>query len=67
MKSENLTSIIASKGVTHTFLAKQLNISYGAFLNKLQGKNEFKVSEIDKLSHCLNLTNDELINAFFSR
>lgn len=67
MRTERLESIIKEKRFTHTYLAKQLNLSYGSFLNKLQGKNEFKASEIDKLSSCLDLSNEELISAFFSR
>ncbi len=66
MKPDKLTELIAKRGVTNTFLANQLNLSVSAFQNKLHGRNEFKASEIAKLSNCLALTQEEFYNTFFS-
>lgn len=63
---EKLISLIDAKGLKRVWLAHELNLSESAFRNKLQGKNEFKTSEIEILKDCLNLSQDEFVSTFFS-
>ena len=45
----NLNAEIARKGLKKTDIAKKLNISVNSLQNKLKGKQEFKLSEIQIL------------------
>lgn len=57
---------IDQSGYKLKFIAKKLGISYQALLNKLTGKSEFRISEIQALRELLNLTNAEAEAIFFS-
>lgn len=59
-----LKDFIDRSGVSLTYLAKKLNITYVALNNKLKGKYEFTLSEALALKKILNLTQSEW-NAIF--
>lgn len=60
-----LKQTIQEKGYKLKYVAKQIGLSsYGLGL-KLSGKQEFKVTEINKLIEILSLTDDEIQAIFF--
>ncbi len=48
------------------YVAKQVGISYQAFLKKLNNETEFKTSEVMILKELLHLTDDEVMEIFFT-
>lgn len=66
MKFKILKEIIREKGLRQDFIAKKLNLSQYGFSLKLNGKNEFKWSEIEKIIIILNLNEEEKNKIFFS-
>ncbi len=54
-----LRARIIEKGFTQEQIAAKLGISYQAFSYKINNKNEFKVSEIQKLCELLSITNKD--------
>ncbi len=66
MPMNNLISLIESKGVRRAFLARHLNLTETAFRNKLNGKTEFKASEMIKLRDFFELDQNEFLTIFFS-
>lgn len=66
MKFKILKEIIREKGLRQDFIAKKLNLSQYGFSLKLNGKNEFKWSEIEKIITILNLNEEEKNKIFFS-
>lgn len=62
---EELKKIINEKGLKYSFLTKKLGIAYNTLCRKLNGKSEFKSSEIAILSEILGITDtDKIINIF---
>lgn len=59
-----LKELIERSGISVTNLAKQLNITYVAFNNKLKGKYPFTLDEALLLKKILHLTQSEW-NAVF--
>lgn len=47
---------IKEKGLDYTYLAEKLGLSRYGFYLKVDGKNEFKTSEIAKLCELLGIT-----------
>ena len=64
-KSNLLREKIDGCGFKLVFVAKQLGISYQAFLKKLNNETEFKTSEVMILKELLHLTDDEVMEIFF--
>lgn len=62
---DELKKAIDDSGYKLTFIAKKLNLSYQGFLNKMQGKYEFNLAEIQELSKVLNLTDERKKKIFF--
>ena len=59
IKTDELKTIIASKGLKMKFVAEQLGLSnYGLSL-KLDNKNEFKMSEVVSLCKLLDINDPE--------
>lgn len=56
-----LKAAIVAKGYIQDDVAHMLGISFQSFNKKLNNKNEFKVSEVFKLSSILDITNVEEI------
>lgn len=62
-----LRETIEKSGISVTFIAKSLGISRTGLYKKLNGKTEFKVSEISKMKDILNITPKERDAIFFSK
>lgn len=57
---------IEDKGLKLRFIAEQLGLTpYGLTL-KIDGKNEFKASEIKKMSDILSLSSGDVYRIFFA-
>lgn len=66
INTELLNDTIEKSGYKRSFIAKQLNLTtYGLSL-KISGENEFKGSEIYKISELLNLTMEQRDLIFFA-
>lgn len=57
---------INESGITLTHISKSMKISRESLYNKMQGKSEFKASEIQSLSVILGLTEKERSRIFFA-
>ena len=56
---------IKESGYRFSWIAKQLNLSSFGMRKKINGENEFKVSEVKKISKLLNLNEKEREKIFF--
>ena len=56
---------IAAKGLKYKTIAENLGITPYCLQRKINNENEFKVSEVDKLSSMLGLTLEETRAIFF--
>lgn len=56
IKREKLEEAIAESGLSKKHIASKLGISRESLHNKVSGQNEFKASEIIKMTELLNLT-----------
>lgn len=63
--TELLKKTITESGITIVFLADKLDISREAFYMKLNGKTEFKASEIFALRRLLGLSSKQTEAIFF--
>lgn len=64
MNCKEFRAAIARAGVSKREIAAQLGVSEQAFYNKLNGRAEFKNSEIIKLSEMLGLSMED-VNLIF--
>lgn len=62
-----LKAAIAGSGKSYGELAKRLELSQTCFSYKVNGRNEFKVSEVEKLSKALGLKQSEMFGIFFTK
>lgn len=62
---EKLRKVIENSGLRFNYIAKNLNLSRETLYHKLDGKTEFKVSEVNKLTKILNMDNDTRNSIFF--
>lgn len=60
-----LRSKIETKGLKYKAIAENLGITPYCLQRKINNENEFKVSEVDKLSNMLGLTLQEKEAIFF--
>lgn len=65
MDEKEFRAAIAKAGISKREIAAQLGVSEQAFYNKMNGKAEFKNSEILKLAEMLNLSMNEVNLIFF--
>lgn len=63
--TELLKKKIEESGYRFNWIAKQLNLSPFGMRKKVNGENEFKVSEVKKISELLNLNEKEREKYFF--
>lgn len=64
--TERLKKIIDESGFKKGFLAEKLGLSTYGFMLKVNGENEFKVSEVSKLCDLLHIDNtDTMMEVFF--
>ena len=67
-----MTNIIALKeaieksGYRRTFIAKKAGLTFQGYLNKEEGKTEFRQSEIQAIAELLNLSLEEKERIFFA-
>ena len=66
MKGNLLREKIDACGFKLVYVAKQVGVSYHAFLKKLNNETEFKTSEVMILKELLHLTDDEVMEIFFT-
>lgn len=66
MNAKEFRVAIARAGLSYRALAEALGLSDQAFYNKMNGKTEFKNSEIVKLAKVLDLSMDAVNLIFFS-
>ena len=64
--TKDLRERIKAKGLKYKAIAEILGITPYCLQRKIENENEFKVSEVDKLSSMLGLTLQETQNIFFS-
>lgn len=62
-----LNNRIEESGVKKNVIAKQLGITGKTLFAKLNGKSEFTVSQVERLSSVLHLTYEEMSDIFFSK
>ena len=65
MNTLELKAEIAKSGRTNRALARELGISEQALYNKIQGKTDFKNSEMKKLAEVLSLSRKDVNLIFF--
>ncbi|WP_295245104.1 DUF739 family protein [Veillonella sp.] len=61
-----LYNLIQKKGLKLSFIANKLGITRYSLYNKLEGKTEFKASEIKVLIELLSLKAKDVIKIFFT-
>ena len=66
IKGNLLREKIDTCGFKLGYVAKQVGVSYQAFLKKLNNETEFKTSEVMILKELLHLTDDEVMEIFFT-
>lgn len=66
MKLDKLKGKMRERDVTQLKCSNELGISLEAFHKKINGKVEFKVSELEILGNYLNLSDQEKIDIFLS-
>ena len=64
---EELRNIIDESGIRRPFLARKLGISNQSLSYKLNGKREFKASEVSVLADALRLDDKEAMYIFLGR
>lgn len=57
---------IEKAGIKYKFLAEQLGITTYGLQKKIENVNEFKASEIEKLSDILSLSVEKRMSIFFA-
>lgn len=63
--TKRLNDIIQSKGLKLEFVAKSIGISVGSMSNKMNGKTDFKLPEVQKLIKLLDLSIETANEIFF--
>lgn len=62
-----LKSRMALRGITQVDLSNAMQITDASFRNKLSGRSDFRVKEITRCRDCLNLSDDDIIDIFFTK
>ncbi len=65
MNTNKLLALINARGLKRAWVASYLGITESSLRNKINGTCEFKVSEIEKLGACLNMSREDFIDIFF--
>lgn len=66
MNERLLKSIMALKDISYDDLITQIGISKSAFYRKKKGDSEFTRKEIQIISNCLDLSDEQLSEIFFN-
>lgn len=63
-----LLKLIEDSGMTRKAIMKKTNIrAYSTLRAKIENRNEFTASEIDKLCEILRIDNDQRVAIFFAK
>lgn len=63
---EELKKAIRNSGIPITIISKRAHMDRRSLYNKINGKTEFKVSEMDSLSKIIGLNEKEKSEIFFA-
>ena len=63
----NLDKVIYESGLKLEAIARRMGINRVSLWNKIQGRTEFKASEIKSLSQILSLSAEQRDNIFFGK
>ncbi len=66
MQTNKLITLIEDRGVKRSHLARYLGLTDSSFRNKVNGKVEFKASEMVKLREFFGLDQENFMSIFFS-
>lgn len=66
MNKPLMKSVIARNNDTQDALAKALGLPRSAVSNRMNGKVDFRVSEINRIRNRYNLTAEETVEIFFA-
>lgn len=66
MNNRLLKSYMVAKGLTGMDMAAACKMSYSAWINKTQGRNEFTVGEAMMIKDVLSLSNTQISDVFFA-
>lgn len=67
INTELLRQKIDESGYRFSWIAKQLNLSPYGLRKKVDGENEFKVSEVSRICKLLNISDKERESIFFCK
>ena len=65
MSKNALKDKIKESGLSQEAIAAALNISRVTLNEKINGRSDFKISEVKQLKEKLNLTNEQVYSIFF--
>ena len=64
---EALKGIIEDSGLTIPKIAERAGLEYRVLYNRLQGLNDFKISEVEKLQEVLKFSDRDRNRIFFAK
>lgn len=67
MGDTSLEFYIKFHGISIAEMAKMLNLSVSDFINKMEGKEEFRFSEMKTICEALHLKESEIDKIFFGK
>ena len=67
MRTQELKAYMVRREITTQMLADELNLSKTSLSYKINGKREFKVSEIIKVQNILGMSNEDRDFIFFEQ
>ncbi|MBC2576549.1 helix-turn-helix domain-containing protein [Peptostreptococcus canis] len=67
IKTNKLKAKIVEMGFNLTSFAEELGMDYSTFYRRMTGQMSFTVSDVEKITRVLYLTNSEIIEIFFSK
>lgn len=62
-----LSEAIAASGYMKSFICKELGLTYTGLNDKIAGRTDFKVAEVQTLQRVLKLTNAQRDRIFFTQ
>lgn len=63
---EKLKGVFDTSGYRYDFIAKNVGMSFNLFSKKISGLSHFKVPDVYKLKKFLRLTDEQVMDIFFS-
>ena len=62
---EKLEEAIKTSGLRKRYIAEKINMRYDTMLAKISGRQEWKVSEVQKIGDLIGITSDQRNTIFF--